>query len=100
MQEHSAKRRDRFTKNLNSLLLATLAGLLIFLLVQIVLRNDLYALPLLALAALQFALSADGLVWDLLCCILLHATFLCRSLSYPGGTACSLPGRPCFVWWQ
>lgn len=96
MQEHSAKRRDRFTKNLNSLLLATLAGLLIFLLVQIVLRNDLYALPLLALAALQFALSADGLVWDLLCCILLHATFFVPELVVSGRDGLFSPGTALF----
>lgn len=96
MQELSAKTSGRFARNMNNLLLAALTGLLIFLLVRIVFHDGVYALPLLALSAFQFALTADGPVLDIFCCTLLHAAFFVPEFMVAGQSSSFSPGMALF----
>ena len=58
--------RDRYSKNVSGVLLAAMVSVLLFLFTRLVLRNTLFALPLLTLAALLFSVSASGAIWRLI----------------------------------
>ena len=58
--------RDRFTKQLHGISLAALFSVLFFLFTRLILRNTLFALPLLTLAALLLSVFAGGLLWRLI----------------------------------
>ena len=65
MQE---KRRSpaSFVKGINGILLALLLAVLLFLLTRAVLRNTLFALPLLMLTAILLSLSSSRAFWRML----------------------------------
>lgn len=84
MHEKTTRRRDNITKNLNGVLLAILAALLIFLAVRVVFRDSLYALPLLALASIQNTMTADGLWWRLVSCGSLNVMFFLLEFTVNG----------------
>ena len=86
MHEKTAHKRDRLTKSLNGLLLSALVALLIFLTARVIFRASLYALPLLALAALSGALAAEGAWWRLASCGTLHVTFFLLEFTVNGQT--------------
>ena len=58
--------RSRFSKNFSGVLLAAVVSVLLFLFTRLVLRNTLFALPLLTLASLLFSVSASGVLWQLI----------------------------------
>ena len=84
MHEKTARKRDSLTKNLNSVLLAALTALLIFLAVRILFRDSLYALPLLALASIQGSLWVDSLWWRLTACGALNISFFLLEFTVNG----------------
>lgn len=84
MHEKVTRKRDSITKNLNSVLMAVLEALLIFLAVRILFRDSLYALPLLALASIQCALWSEGLWWRLASCGALHLMFFLLEFTVNG----------------
>ena len=84
MHEKTARKRDSLTKNLNSVLLAALTALLIFLAVRILFRDSLYALPLLALASIQGSLWVDSLWWRLTACGALNILFFLLEFTVNG----------------
>ncbi|MBR4991580.1 MAG: hypothetical protein IKY86_01155 [Clostridia bacterium] len=84
MHEKVTRKRDSITKNLNSVLMAVLEALLIFLAVRILFRDSLYALPLLALASIQCALWSEGLWWRLTSCGALHLMFFLLEFTVNG----------------
>ena len=84
MHEKVTRKRDSITKNLNSVLMAVLEALLIFLAVRILFRDSLYALPLLALASIQCALWSEGLWWRLTSCGVLHLMFFLLEFTVNG----------------
>lgn len=64
---HGLKKRGAaFADGMNSLWLAGLLSMLLFLLTRVILRNTLMALPLLTLAALLLSMTASHTLWRLL----------------------------------
>lgn len=86
MHEKPIHKHGNLTKNLNGVLLSALAALLIFLAVRVIFRDSLYALPLLALAAIHVSLSTDGFWWRLTSCGVLNVMFFLLELMVNGQT--------------
>ena len=84
MHEKPTRKHGSLTKNLNGVLLAALGAMLIFLAVRILLRDSLYALPLLALATIQGSLWADSLWWRLTSCGALNLMFFLLEFTVNG----------------
>lgn len=63
MNQHTHSATGRLVENTNGLMLALLSSVLLFLLVRLTFRQSIYALPLLALATLPFALTATNPGW-------------------------------------
>lgn len=59
------RRASATGKNFHGVLLAAVLAVLLFLLARVIFRNTLFALPLLALAAIQLALSAHHILWGM-----------------------------------
>ncbi len=84
MHEKAPRKAGIFTKHLQGLLLAVLSAVLIFLLVRLIFRDSLYALPLLMVVLIRFSMSSEGIFWRASISFTLCITFFVMEFSING----------------
>lgn len=82
---HISKKTAEPVKNLHGVALSAVLALLLFLTVRILFRDSQYAIPLLALSAVPFALTASNLLWRLACCGTLISLYFLLEFTFNAG---------------